>query len=258
MKRDFTLTKYKELCKAIAKSDYIPLTVEQYLEKEIPEKFIILRHDVDRKIKNVMKIAKIEKNHDVAATYYFRMTKEVFQPELIKEVSKLGHEIGYHYEVLVKAKGNFTQAIELFKEELTKFRNVYEVKTICMHGNPLSPIDNRDLWKKYDFKEFGINGDAYLSIDFNKVVYISDTGRSWNGAMHRIKDVVDANNSHHVMVKSTDDIIELIENEKEKRLYILTHHEKWNDSFSDWLITLISHDIKKPVKIGLKWFRALK
>ncbi|MBW1833780.1 MAG: hypothetical protein JRI62_03015 [Deltaproteobacteria bacterium] len=44
-----------------------------------------------------------------------------------------------------------------FGRNLEKLRKFYPVKTICMHGSPLSKWDNLDLWKKYNYREFGIN-----------------------------------------------------------------------------------------------------
>jgi len=49
-------------------------------------------------------------------------------------------------------------AIEDFRINLDKFRAIYPVKTICMHGSPLSKFDNRLLWEKYDYRDFGIVG----------------------------------------------------------------------------------------------------
>jgi len=48
------------------------------------------------------------------------------------------------------------KAIEDFRINLEKFRKLYPVKTICMHGSPLSKFDNRLLWEKYDYRDFGI------------------------------------------------------------------------------------------------------
>ena len=42
------------------------------------------------------------------------------------------------------------RAIEDFRINLEKFREIYPVKTICMHGSTLSKYDNRLLWEKYD------------------------------------------------------------------------------------------------------------
>lgn len=108
MNIDFTLAKYGELCSAIVQSGYAAMSVKDYLSLSLqpPGKVIILRHDVDRKPENALKMAELERGFDLRATYYFRSTKEVFKAGIMQEIEKTGHEVGYHYEVLDKAKGN--------------------------------------------------------------------------------------------------------------------------------------------------------
>jgi hypothetical protein len=75
----------------------------------------------------------------------------------------------------------FELAIDDFRLNLEKFRKIYPVKTICMHGSPLSRWDNRDLWKKYNYRDFGIIGEPYFDVDYDEVLYLTDTGRRWDG-----------------------------------------------------------------------------
>jgi len=237
---DFTLQKYQELCKVILEEEYTPLTVESYL-RELPSgKVAILRHDVDRVPERALKMAKLEKDLGIVSTYYFRMNKKVFKPEIIKEIASMGHEIGYHYEVLDKAKGSYEEAIKIFEEELNKFREICDVYTVCMHGNPLTPWINKDLWKRYDLKTFGIIGEPYISIDYRKVCYFSDTGRTWSGKFS-VKDSVEDSKIH---VKTTNDIIELLRKGKFKQVCILTHPNRWCDNPWDWFKELITQNIK--------------
>ena len=107
-------------------------------------------------------MAELEHELGIQSTYYFRVPY-TFKPDIIGKIRGLGHEVGYHYEVLSKANGDYEKAVELFEQELNEFRKICEVKTICMHGSPLSKYDNRDLWTRYDFRDFGIVGEAYLS-----------------------------------------------------------------------------------------------
>ena len=245
---DFTIGKYGELCETIEESKYTALTFNQYFSlKSIPEKFIILRHDVDRKPENALKMAELENGFGITATYYFRMKEEVFKPEIIEKIANMGHEIGYHYEVLDKAGGNLEKAIRIFEDELNEFRKIYAVKTICMHGNPLSKWVNKDLWKKYDFRDFGIIGEPYLSIDYTKVLYLTDTGRRWNSKFS-VKDVVGANSQRNEKMKCTDDVIKLINKGDSVQLCILAHSERWNDGFGAWLKELAWQNMKNVGK----------
>ena len=107
MALDFTDAKYEELCSAIVQSGYAVVSVKDYLSLQPREKVIILRHDVDRKPENALKMADIERGFDLRATYYSRSTKDVFKACIMQEIEKTGHKVWYHYEVLDKAKGNF-------------------------------------------------------------------------------------------------------------------------------------------------------
>jgi hypothetical protein len=234
--------------------EYTPITVESYLTKKPSEKLVILRHDVDRKPENALRMAKLENDFGIISTYYIRMKKDVFKQGIIKEIANMEHEIGYHYEVLDKAKGDFEKAIEIFEEELEKFREVCEVKTACMHGNPFTPWINKDLWKKYDFKDFGIVGEPYLSIDYKNVLYLTDTGRKWDSRFS-VKDVVNANINQVIeKIKSTDDVIRLINKGDIEQMCILAHPNRWSDSFGGWLRELVGQNIKNVGKVGIKWY----
>jgi len=243
---DFTFAKYKELCETILESEYTTLTFSQYFSlKNIPEKFVILRHDIDRRPERALKMAKVEKDLRIKSTYYFRMKKDIFKPEMIKEIANMGHEIGYHYEVLDKANGNIEKAIEIFEDELKEFRKICDVKTICMHGNPLSKWVNKDIWG--NFKDFGIIGEPYLSIDYKKVLYLTDTGRKWNSRFS-VKDVVGANSQRNEKMKSTDDVIRMIKEEDIEQMCILAHSERWSDSLGAWLKELAWQNMKNAGK----------
>jgi hypothetical protein len=243
---DFTLTKYEELCKAVVDSDCTPVSVCTYLEAQ-SNRCIILRHDVDRKPEQAMKMAQIEKDFGITSTYYFRTIPYVFKPDIIKAINDFGHEIGYHYEVLDKAEGDLEKAIRMFEDELKEFRRICDVKTICMHGNPLSKWMNKDLWTKYNFKDFDIIGEPYLSIDYNKVLYLTDTGRKWNSRFS-VKDVVGANSQRNEKIKSTDDVIRLVNKGDIEQICILAHPERWSDSAGAWLKELVWQNVKNVGK----------
>ena len=232
MARDFTMAKYEELCHVLLDAGYTPVTTYQYLTNPPPGRLVVLRHDVDRKPGNALAMADLEHALGVRSTYYFRHPA-TFVPEVIGEIHALGHEIGYHYEVLAKADGDCEKAIDLFIHELSEFRSLCDIRTICMHGSPLSRHDNRDLWKEYDFGEFGIAGEAYLSMVGNGLCYLTDTGRNWGGK-HSVRDAMPG--AEAVPVETTDDLARWIESSGVKGLYLTVHPERWAVSEGEWAV----------------------
>jgi len=228
---NFTISEFLELSSALVKN-YEPITMTEYFSSEcLPENFTLIRHDVDRLPGHSLKTARIESELGIKATYYFRATINVFLPEIIKEIADLGHEIGYHYEVLSDAKGDYSKAIKLFEDKLSEFRKICNINTICMHGRPLSKIDNRALWEVYDFRKFGILGEAYLSVG-NELNYFSDTGRSWS-IKNTLRDFIPGK-TENFSVNTTSELIDLVESKKLKNFYILSHPERWSSSIFDW------------------------
>jgi hypothetical protein len=221
---DFTLEKYQELCQVLQEK-YTIYPVHEYMTKKPQGHAAILRHDVDRKIINAVRIAELEHEIGVCSTYYFRYPY-TFNPVNMRKIQDYGHEIGYHYEVLAKAKGDPKKAISLFKQELGDMQEICDIKTICMHGSPMSRYDNRDLWKYYDYKNFGINGEAYLSFKEVSFQYFTDTGRSWN-RKHSVRDTMPGSTGNLPSVKTTENLINWIRKAEAEKLYVVVHPERW-------------------------------
>jgi hypothetical protein len=249
--KDFTLNTYRTLLISCKKAGYSFYTFENFIKKTyLQEKFIILRHDVDKNPQNSLKTAIIENEFGIQASYYFRIKKCSFNKELMVIIAYLGHEIGYHYENMDTCSGNYNMAWNDFRNNLDEFRKIYPVKTICMHGSPLSPYDNKSLWQKYDYKELGIVGEPYMNIDFSQIAYLTDTGRRWNASASTIRDKVKT--PFHFKIKTTSDFITHIENQKlPDKLMITIHPQRWTNNYIYWIIELISQNIKNIIKRSL-------
>lgn len=231
--RDFTMNKYKMLCESFLNNNYSIYGIYEFLKKRPEKDFIILRHDIDLPpLKCSSKMAELEYDLGINSTYYFRFTKSVFNPKIITEIYNFGHEVGYHYDVLSKTNGDYEKAIELFEFELDEFKKICDIKTVCMHGNPLSKYDNRDLWKNYDFRHYDIAGEAYLSFNKN-IQYFSDTGRSWN-MKNNIRDFMIGSKKSSI-ANTTDEMIGLIKSKKIDGMYISAHPERWALGCKDWI-----------------------
>jgi len=202
-----------------------------------------MRHDVDRKANSALTMAKFESLLGIKSSYYFRCKKGRFEDNIIREIMSLGHEIGYHYETLAKAGGNYARAIEIFKLELERLINLADIKTICAHGSPLSKWDSKKIWERYNFKDFGILGEPYLTLNFDEILYLTDTGRRWNGESLSVRDKVNSKFAYNF--KSTFDIIKTLNNDElPAKLMVNAHPHRWTDKSLPWLKELLWQNTK--------------
>ncbi len=244
--KDFTVNAYNELLDALILSGYEFQTFKEYLRGPL-DKVVILRHDVDKKPGNSLRFAEIEHDRGLEGSYFFRVVPESLQVDKLLAISKLGHEIGYHYEDMDPAKGDPEKAIKSFVQNLEKLRKLAPIDTICMHGSPLSKYDNKELWRHFDYRDYCIIGEPYFDVDYSKVFYITDTGRKWNNRDASIRDKVDG--AFEIEVKSTEHFIELIKAGKmPEQMMINTHPQRWNDDLLPWVVELVGQSVKNQIK----------
>lgn len=229
--KDFTIKIYTDLLINLRKQGYSFQRVEDYMNGP-SDKVVILRHDVDLRNYAALRLAKAEARLGIKSTYYFRVVKQSYNPRVIEQIVDMGHEIGYHYEDLAMHNGDYDASIKSFEENLKMFRQFYPVKTICMHGSSGSPYDNRDLWKKYKLEDFGLICEPYLSINYDKVLYLSDTGRRWNGFKMSLRDNVKTEYDFNFF--GTKDILKSIDTLPDQILFT-AHPEQWVDNLPEWL-----------------------
>ena len=247
---DFMLKKYQKLLTSFKDAGYKFVTFEQYLDEKPDGKIIILRHDVDELAENALEMARLEKTLGIIATYYFRRVKQSDKPSIIREVADMGMEIGYHYEDLSRAEGNMDEAVDSFRRNLDYFRTYYPVKTVCMHGSSSSKYDNRDIWKAHKLENFGLAGEPYLNVDFNKVFYLTDTGYAWDGGKYAVRDVVQSIflQKYH----SSDEIMQALKNEEFPEQIMILAHTLWTDSVAQWVALHIREFLRNRVKLLAK------
>lgn len=244
---DFTLKTYEKLLEALKENGYSFFTFEEYCEGNTRGKFVILRHDVDLRVGHSVATAKVEASLGLKASYYFRVVPQSNQPDKIKAIASIGHEIGYHYEDLSLLKGNTSLAIDHFARKLTHFRKFYPVKTICMHGSPTSKYDNRTIWKHYNYRDFGIIGEPYFDVDFNQVFYLTDTGRCWDGEKFSVRDKV--NSAFKQTYHSTAEIINAAKaGSLPDKIMITTHPQRWTNNIVEWLLEFVLQNVKNLIK----------
>lgn len=252
MKIDFSQNKYKQFCSAIIDSGYKDNTLSEILQNKqisLQDKIIVIRHDVDHFPKFALEMANIEHSFGIHTSYYFKAPFNK-NNKIIRAIAKLEHEIGLHYECLDKTKGNFQRAGNMLKKELDSLRIITNTATVSMHGNPFSQFDNRDIWKYFLFKQFKLIGEAYLSMDFEKILYYSDTGRTWQDGKFNIKDYIPKSKLCTVkpVLKTTDDLIKLI-NCDDRNIYLLIHPSRWSGTIQEWIFSYGSDFFINRIKL---------
>lgn len=238
MSLDFTLEKYKELLGALQSYGF---------------RSLVLRHDVDLLPDHSLRTAQLEAEMGLHGIYYFRAVPESWDERIIRAISGLGHEIGYHYESLTTCDGDVEAAYADFCQNLEELRTLVPVKSICMHGSPRSPYDSKDIWKKFDYHTLGIENEPYLDTDFSTTFYLTDTGRRWDGYKVSVRDKIpqyqDEWTAKGLVFHSTDDIIDGLRAGRIPRdLMVTVHPQRWNPFGMAWCKELVLQNVKNIIK----------
>ena len=233
----FTLESYTELLNNLIEFFDGPFLTVRDASKELGDigkinKYIILRHDVDRRANRSVQLAQLEASYNISSTYYFRTSRNGSFPYLeIEKIRDLGHEIGYHYECLSRASGDHDKAMEFFERDLECLRKIAPCNTVAMHGAPLSRFDNRKLLNISHLLKFDLSADAVISFSDENLSYFTDTGGRWNASSKINKrDYVGLSLGDYPCPDSADFTNWLsITN---CPIYISTHPERWTDNYA--------------------------
>jgi hypothetical protein len=247
--RDFTLAKYDELCRTLVETGYTPLTIATYLERKagaLPASFVLLRHDVETSSGHAVGMAEVEAGHRFAATYFLRARGGAFPAGAIARLRALGHDIGYHYDTLARARGDVPRALQLFAQDLEALRRHGPVRLASMHGSPLFPWDNRDLWRAARPADFGIDGEVYADIDYADVRYFSDTGRTWHPTRHNLRDHVGV--APECAIDTTEELMALLRSRRFPRICLLAHPDRWSASVVAWTMRAGRDRVENGIK----------
>ena len=210
MKCGFTYSHFKECINLGKKLGFSFYSMHDYLKERPKDNFIVMRHDVDLSLKHALIMAKTEKYLGVKSTYFIRNTG-IYNPfygknlEIIRQISKLGHEIGIHCDsgkltskdfksLFLNQKKDFELLIhrKIFGAAVHKMKNInsHEPNKLNIAEGLLSSLD--------------LEYDAYSGVFMKNIKFISDSKYRWReGCM-----------CNHI--------------NKETRLCILTHPIWWS------------------------------
>jgi hypothetical protein len=152
---------------------------------------IILRHDVDISIHRSLKLAKIEADLDIQSTYFLRLHSEyynIFEKEIfekIKEIIKLKHEIGLHFDVdfysPIKSEKNLVSYL-LKDKKILEYLLSRKIKVFSYHNPDIDEI------LKYDNNHLAGMVNVYGKNFKKKYTYCSDSNGFWR--FNSLKDTI--------------------------------------------------------------------
>lgn len=244
--KEFTFEMYRIILEAFISGGYALKPVKD-IKNSSAGKCAFLRHDVDRFPERALEIARIENELGIKSTFYFKTSRRVFNTGIVSLIVSKGHEIGYHYNDYSACLGNREKAGLAFKKNLKRIRELYPVETICMHGSPVSPWNNKNLWQGKEYKELGINIDLFYDIDYNKIFYLTDNGFGWNRFNSSVRDKVVT--KYKISIGNTYELIEKIKNNSLPGIILFnTHPDTFTNPGFNWYINSFLIKAKNPVK----------
>lgn len=229
---DFSLGAFERLLQALQRGGF-KITLFRDFPAAPSGAQVSLRHDVDRLPLRAVQMGQLEARLGVASTYFFRTKPGVFDDRAIKELSGLGHEIGFHYESLADARGDMAMAWDLFRRDLDRIRAIVPVTSIAMHGRPMSAWDSRKLWQHFHYRSLGIDRESYLDVDWRGVLYYTDTGRSWNGP-NNLRDRPLIDDALPSPAQPSTEALASFLVERGQPAVVSSHPERWSRTFAQW------------------------
>ncbi len=145
-----------------------------YSELNSPAKQVIIRHDIDFDCALAYKMALVEHNLGIKATYFFLVTSESYNlaaaenQDYVNKIMALGHSVSLHFDPTIYA--DFHKGFLIEKAFIESLFNI-KVSVISLHRPS-------EFFQKFDYP-IGEVEHTYLAKYFKEVKYLSDSTGIW-------------------------------------------------------------------------------
>lgn len=225
---------------------FVQTTLSQYpckgfevLDKKMPSRFAILRHDIDFSPQRALVLAKIEKKLKVRATYTVLLSGEYYSPferetaETLRKIFFLGHDIGLHFDAArheIKTEAELGSALTWERQVLARVLGIQEKNIRMFSFHNTTPFTMNCKRSHYA----GLR-NAYAGLLQKDVQYISDSNGYW-------------------IYRSW---IQLLL-EKHPRIQVLTHPDWWVDKEAEPAEKICSAIYQRALDSWVRYRRLLK
>lgn len=173
---------------------------------DFPDKYVILRHDVDYDLDRAYKMAVIENRYNIHSTFFLLLTSDMYNvmnSNIVKDLWTLGHRVGLHYD-LAKNSDVYRQ-----NEVLSVFAGT-QISEIAAHNPSLHPKDN--------FRSGKWLNSAYSDKFTKDTTYISDSCGKWTWDWANVPDKIQLNTHPINWSESPRDRYDKFEEVRERKL----------------------------------------
>ncbi|MCR4442609.1 MAG: hypothetical protein NUV48_10705 [Peptococcaceae bacterium] len=196
---DFTEEKYRELLR-LAKLKYKFIS---YSDIEMNGKNILWRHDIDLSVHRSYKLALIEKNEGVVATYFIHLHNNFYNffeleiLNLVKEIVFMGHEVGLHFDPLFynlqygEDKKMFEKYLA-FEKRIVEEMIGQEIKVFSFHNPETGKWINEE---RHVIENMVNTYSRYLKENY---YYCSDSNGYWRHS--RLRDILEQSKPDKIQV----------------------------------------------------------
>jgi hypothetical protein len=202
---DFTRSNYRRLLR-LAREQYVFRTFSDY---QPDERFVLWRHDVDFSMHAARKLADIEAEEGITATYFLHLHSEFYNlfekdvVECVKVVAASGHALGLHFDTHFYDVSDTLELERLIALEREFLETVFGIQIGALSFHIASPFTQACRQRTYAGLVSANSG--YLQ---SEVGYCSDSNGYWR--FRRLEDVL--RHGDH------------------PRLQVLTHPEMWQET----------------------------
>lgn len=182
---EFTLDSYKQLLQ-LAKSRF---PFANFLDFKTKDNFLLLRHDIDFSLIKALEIAQLEHQYNIQSTFFIHLHNDFYNAldlqslKLVKEIIKLGHFIGLHFDIHyydIKLQEDLVHWLEFEKSIMEMVFNT-EINVFSFHNT-------NEYTMSFEEEEYGGMINTYSTYFKENVSYCSDSNGYWR--FQKLQDVL--------------------------------------------------------------------
>jgi peptidoglycan/xylan/chitin deacetylase (PgdA/CDA1 family) len=202
---DFTASNYRRLLR-IAKRCYV---LRRYSDFKPGERFLLWRHDVDFSMHRAARLAAIEAEEGVHATYFLLLHSELYNllerenADLVRQIAVMGHDLALHFDPHFHNVDGAKGLERWLAWERNLLQDLFgrEIRSFSLHIT--SPLTDT-----FRAPSYAGMVNVYSEYFRTQVDYCSDSNGYWR--FRRLEDVLGEAG--------------------ERPLQVLTHPELWQDA----------------------------